>query len=195
MSVNNNRPVQPTPAQKPINPMESLKKMGNVVKTLGEAATDKVYDADGDNTQLSDVKAAVNELSTTEKVAMAAGGWAAGAAVEAVSFIGEKAGEAAEAVKEKYSNPPEKKAFGKLVNTMNEAIDNVTDNVEEFVDDLKDGRIARDIEKNVKRFHRDHFTERSGLQKAADKIGDAAQDAAHAAADLADDIADGRILK
>lgn len=191
MAINSNRPVQPSGFDK-----NSVSDMNKVTKTALEAVADKIYDADGDNTQFSDVKKAFNKLSPEEKVAFSAGSALTGGALPAVSLIGEESLEVAKEAKgaiekhaeKKYKNPPEAKAAESLKNFF----EDVSDKAEEFIDDVKDGRIARDISKNVKRFHRDHFTEQGPLDKIKNKIGDAAEDAAHAAADLADDIADGR---
>lgn len=216
MSINPNRPVQPT--QNAADFKKSIADMNKVTGTAIEALADKIHDADGDNTQLSDVKTAFQKLSTQEKVAFGAGGAVLGAAIASISLVGEKVGdayeeatkavgkkagetykEATKAVKEaskavekqvdkKYKNPPE----AKIVESIKNTFEDIVDGAEEFIDDVKDGRIARDVSKNVKRFHRDHFTEQGPLDKVKNKIGDAAEDAAHAAADLADDIADGR---
>ena len=191
MAINSNRPVQPSGFDK-----NSVSDMNKVTKTALEAVADKIYDADGDNTQFSDVKKAFNKLSPEEKVAFSAGSALTGGALPAVSLVGEETLEVAKEAKgtiekqveKKYKNPPEAKAVEGLKNFFEDAVDKA----EEFIDDVKDGRIARDISKNVKRFHRDNFTEQGPLDKIKNKIGDAAEDAAHAAADLADDIADGR---
>lgn len=192
MAINGNRPLQPSGFDK-----NSISDINKVTKKAIEAVADKIHDADGDNTQFSDVKAAFQELSTQEKVAFSAGTALTGGALAAVSLIGEEVAETGKEVgkavqkqvKEKYKKPPE----APIIDTLKNAFEDVADRVEEFVDDVKDGRIARDVNKNVKRFHRDNFTEQSKLDKIKNKISDAAEDAAHAAADLADDIADGRV--
>lgn len=194
MSINPSRPVQPT--QTTADFKKSISDMNKVTGTAIEALADKIHDADGDNTQLSDVKTAFQKLSTQEKVAFGAGGAVLGAAIASISLVGEKVGDAYEEaskavekqVDKKYKNPPE----AKIADSVKNVFEDIVDSAEEFIDDVKDGRIARDVSKNVKRFHRDHFTEQGPLDKIKNKIGDAAEDAAHAAADLADDIADGR---
>lgn len=188
MAINPNRPVQPSGFDK-----SSVSDMNKVTKTAIEAVADKIYDADGDDTQFSDVKKAFNKLSSEEKVALSAGSALTGGALAAVSLFGEEVVKEVKVAIEnhpekKYKNPPESKALEGFKNFL----EDVADKAEAFVDDVKDGRIARDVSKNVKRFHRDNFTEQGPLDKIKNKIGDAAEDAAHAAADLADDIADGR---
>lgn len=191
MSINPNRPVQPSADFK-----QSITDMNKVSKTAVEAVTDLFHDADGDKTGLKEVKEAFQELSTQEKIAFGAGGAVVGAAIASISLVGEKAseigqeaGKAIEAqMDKKYKNPPE----AKMAESLKNVFEDIVDGAEEFIDDVKDGRIARDVTKNVKRFHRDHLTEQGPIDKIKNKIGDAAEDAVHAAADLADDIADGR---
>ncbi len=191
MSINPNRPVQPSADFK-----QSITDMNKVSKTAAEAVTDLFHDADGDKTGFKEVKEAFQELSTQEKIAFGAGGALVGAAIASISLVGEKASEigqeAGKAIEsqmdKKYKNPPE----SKMVESLKNVFEDIVDGAEEFIDDVKDGRIARDVTKNVKRFHRDHLTEQGPIDKIKNKIGDAAEDAVHAAADLADDIADGR---
>jgi len=200
MAINPNKPVQPQFDK------QSVSEINKVTKTALEAVADVIYDADGDQTSLKDVKKAINNLSPGEKVALTAGTVLTGGALPVLSLIGEgtvkvakgaaETGEKAmqkmsEAVKEKYSNPPEKKLAEELGKTLKDA----GDSIEEFVDDLKDGRIYRDVSKNAKRFWRDNFTDPSPAEKVANKIKDKVEDLGHAAADAADDIKDGRMGK
>lgn len=192
MSINPNRPVQPSADFK-----QSISDMNKVTKTALEAVTDTLHDADGDRTGFNEVKAAFQELSTQEKIAFSTGGAVVGAAIASLSLVGEKiadvAKETGQAIEKqmdkKYKSPPPE---SKMVESLKNVFEDIVDSAEELIDDVKDGRIARDVTKNVKRFHRDHFTEQSPIDKMKNKIGDAAEDTLHAASDLADDIADGR---
>lgn len=191
MSINSNRPTQPSGDFK-----QSIANINKVTHTAIEAVADKIYDVDGDDTQFSDVKEAFQELSPQEKVAFGAGGAVLGTAIASFSLVGEKIADVAQEagktiekeISKRYKRPPE----AKLVESLKNAFEDIVDGAEAFIDDVKDGRIARDVSKNVQRFHRDHLTEQSPLEKVKNKMGDAAEDAVHAAADLADDIADGR---
>lgn len=214
MAINPNRPVQksndttqsksPKAAgalEKAAGKMEeaaqSLQQMNQVTGTALEALTDKIYDADKDSTHFGDVKAAYEKLSDAEKVAFAAGGILTGGALPAISLIVEetaKAGAAisktfGEAVKQRYSHPPEEK----LIESVKKGAQKVANKVEEKVDDLKDGRVGRDLKKDVKRTLRDTFTERTPMEKAVDAVKDAAQDAGDALGDVFDDLKDGRL--
>jgi hypothetical protein len=195
MSINSNRPLlSPSPGFK-----QSMSDMGKVTHTAIEAVTDLFHDANGHITEFKEVKEAFQELSTKEKIVFSAGGAIIGGAMtslslvdNAVDTVADKAQEVGKAVEKqvekKYKSPPE----AKIVESVKNVFEDIVDGAEAFIDDVKDGRIARDVTKNVKRFHRDHFTEQGPLDKIKNKIGDAAEDAVHAASDLVDDIADGR---
>jgi hypothetical protein len=201
MAINNN-PIKST--------VETFKQMNQVVKTTVEATADLFHDADGDKTDLDDIKREAGKLSGTEQVALTVGTIATGGALPVLSLLTEgavtltnkaakevgsglnKAGEAvSQAVKDKYSNPPEKPLADKLGKELKKA----GDKIEEAVDDLKDGRTYRDVKKEVKRGIRDNFTEQTPLQKVGSQLRDGFEDAIDNLSDIADDIQDGRMGK
>lgn len=209
MAINSNKPVQPSSEAHPFS------KMNTVIKTAAEAVVDKVHDADGDATSLADVKAAVSDLSPAEGLALAAGTVMTGGALPVLSLVGEAALEVTrsvaketgkgvkaageglekagsklnEAVKERYSHPPEKK----LIDGLQKETQKIGHKIEEFVDDVKDGRVLREAKKDVSRFVRDHLTHQTPTEKMQNKLSDAVEDLGDAAADLVDDIQDGRL--
>ncbi|MGV3523924.1 MAG: hypothetical protein ACO1RX_06840 [Candidatus Sericytochromatia bacterium] len=209
MAINPNKPVQPSSEANPFS------KMNNTLKTAAEAVADQIQDTDGDKTTLADVKAAASELSPAEGLALAAGTVMTGGALPVISLLGEAAVEGAraekkavgkelkaagkeiektgskinEAIKERYSNPPEKK----LIDGLQKETQKIGHKIEEFVDDLKDGRVLRDAKKDVSRFVRDHLTHQTPTEKMQNQLSDAVEDIGDAAADLVDDIQDGRL--
>lgn len=201
MAINNN-PIKST--------VESFKQMNQVVKTAAEAVVDQVHDFDGDKTGLDDVKAEAAKLSGKEQVALTIGTIATGGALPVISLVTEgavkvagstakevgsglnKAGEkVSQAVKEKYSNPPEKPLADKIGKELKKA----GEKLEEKVDDLKDGRTFHQVKKDVKRGLRDTFTEQTPLEKFTNGVKDAFEDAGDAIGDVVDDIQDGRMQK
>ncbi len=190
MAINNN-PIKST--------VETFKQMNQVVKTTVEATADLFHDADGDKTDLDDIKREAGKLSGGEQVALTVGTIATGGALPVLSLLTEgaatltnKAGEAvSKAVKDKYSNPPEKPLADKLGKELKKA----GDKIEEAVDDLKDGRTYRDVKKEVKRGIRDNFTEQTPLQKVGSQLRDGFEDAIDNLSDIVDDIQDGRMEK
>lgn len=225
MAVNNNRPVQPNGGfdKNSIKDMNNVaaKAIEAVADKIYDADGDKtsfkdVGKAASHLSPSEKVAMAAGSLATAgalpmislgvEKAADAFKEWskepedgkvkeaakkAAQTTDKAVDKAGQAVKKAAEQVKKKYENPPEKE----LVKDLKDLGQKVGDAVEEFADDLMDGRIARDVTKNAKRFWRDNFTEQSKLDKIKNKVSDAAEDAAHAAADALDDIADGRTAR
>ena len=219
MAINSNRPVQPSGFDK-----NSVSDMNKVTKTAIEAVTDKIHDADGDQTSFKDVKKEFAKLSPEEKVAFSAATALTGGAAAMVSMIAEEGKELAQNLSEKISKNPEsndkklQEASGKIkqaaqeiqkqvkqkyehppeekiVEKLKDMMQDAGDALEEFADDVMDGRIGRDVNKTVTRFVRDNFTEQSKAEKFKNTIKDAAIDTKDAAADALDDIVDGRAAR
>lgn len=186
MAINPNKPVQPSGFDK-----NSVSDMRNVVSKAAEAIADKVYDADGDNTELKDVGKAFNKLSPAEKTAFTAGTLVTGGALPALSLaidgvglaakkVGEGLNAAAEAV-----SPEKQKASEKQ---LKEAAQEAKKAAEKTGKEV--GKAAEKIADKVKEKYKN-----PPEAKLAEKIEDWAQDVGDAIEEFADDVKDGRIMR
>ena len=142
MSINPNRPVQPSADFK-----QSLADINKVTHTAIEAVADLFYDADGDKTGFNEVKEAFQELSTQEKVAFSAGGAVLGTAIASLTLVGEKIADVTQEagktigkeIGKRYKNPPE----AKMAESLKQAFNDVVNGVEKFVDNLANDRTGK----------------------------------------------------